>query len=545
MLSNMGRLWRTVRHLRATQITGRIRRRLHRPQVDPATPPPPPRVADGPWVVPARRDASLIGPERMRYLNHESDLAPGGWNDPQQAKLWLYNLHYFEDLNAVGAADRRGWHEALIARWIAENPPGSGNGWEPYPLSLRIANWTKWLAGGGTATDTMRASLATQTRYLAQDIEWHLLGNHLFANAKALAMAGTFFEGAEADRWRAQGLSILHRELGEQVLPDGGNFERSPMYHALMIEDLLDLLNMAQRFPGAIADDVQASWRGAASRMLGWVAGMEHPDGEIALFNDAAFGIAPDGAELRRYAVELGIATRPPPPSGLNRWPDSGYARVAAGPAVALLDIAPVGPDYLPGHAHADTLSFELSVRGARFIVNGGTSQYGNDAVRDAERATAAHSTVEVAGRSSSETWHGFRVGDRARIVDVSARDDGDTITVAAAHDGYRKLAGKPVHRRCWSLDGAGMTVSDRVEGGNHAAIARYIVPAGVTVTALADDRFALDHPDAGRVTLDVPVGRGGIEPGHYAPRFGQRLPTQVVAVTLVDGAATVRLSWD
>jgi hypothetical protein len=33
---------------------------------------------------------------------------------------------------------------------------------------------------------------------------------------------------------------------------------------------------------------------------------------------------------------------------------------------VLILDVAPVGPDYLPGHAHADTLSFELSLFGQR-----------------------------------------------------------------------------------------------------------------------------------------------------------------------------------
>ena len=29
---------------------------------------------------------------------------------------------------------------------------------------------------------------------------------------------------------------------------------------------------------------------------------------------------------------------------------------------VAIIDVAKIGPDYLPGHGHADTLSFELSI---------------------------------------------------------------------------------------------------------------------------------------------------------------------------------------
>ncbi|WP_413889259.1 heparinase II/III family protein [Candidatus Aalborgicola defluviihabitans] len=75
------------------------------------------------------------------------------------------------------------------------------------------------------------------------------------------------------------------------------------------------------------------------------------------------------------------------------------------------MDVAPVGPAYLPGHAHADTLSFELSVSGQRVVVNGGTSRYGLGPLRLRERETAAHSTVEVAKQSSSEVWGGFRSG--------------------------------------------------------------------------------------------------------------------------------------
>ena len=28
-----------------------------------------------------------------------------------------------------------------------------------------------------------------------------------------------------------------------------------------------------------------------------------------------------------------------------------------------VMDVAPVGPDHIPGHAHADTLSFEWSLQ--------------------------------------------------------------------------------------------------------------------------------------------------------------------------------------
>ena len=110
---------------------------------------------------------------------------------------------------AKDAPERTAWHRELIELWIEGNPPFGGNGWEPYPLSLRIGNWIKWILQGNELEPAWQASLALQAEYLYHRIEWHLLGNHLFENARALALAGMFFEGGIADKWRAKGLRIL------------------------------------------------------------------------------------------------------------------------------------------------------------------------------------------------------------------------------------------------------------------------------------------------------------------------------------------------
>ena len=163
-------------------------------------------------------------------------------NDTAKPKLWLYNLHYFDGLAASADDEHRALQRRLVARWIAENPPGHGNGWEPYPISLRLVNWIKWSLSGEALDRAWLASLAVQARWLARHIEWHLLGNHLLANAKALLFAGLFFDGPEAWRWFEQGLSIYEREIPRQILADGGHFELSPMYHAIILEDFLDVL---------------------------------------------------------------------------------------------------------------------------------------------------------------------------------------------------------------------------------------------------------------------------------------------------------------
>jgi uncharacterized heparinase superfamily protein len=407
----------------------------------------------------------------------------------------------------------------------------------------------KWSWAGDALPPVCLHSLALQARWLAARMEWHLLGNHLFSNAKALVFAGLFFSGDEADRWLAEGLRVIARQLPEQVLADGGHFERSPMYHALALEDLLDLINAAAAWPLQIDQADSDRWRKVAGDMLAWLQGMLHPDGEIALFNDAAMGIAAAPAALRDYATRLGLKVpKQPAPQGLSleSWADSGYIRMASSNAVALLDVAPVGPDYLPGHAHADTLSFELSVDGQRVIVNGGTSRYGVGPERMRERSTSSHSTVQVAGQNSSEVWDGFRVARRARPFDLQTAHDADHVRVGCSHDGYCRLPGRPVHRRTWSMDAKGLTVTDTVKGqGDQPAVARFILHPDTRLVRVDDATWIATLLSGLVVEFTIGSGSGRLEPAHYAPEFGKAQETHCLAVHLSSGQAVTRITWD
>jgi len=498
VIHKMLRYARTLRYLKPVQVWGRIAFRLFRPKPDQRPAPTLRRVVDMPgWQPPVVKALSMVAPQRFRFLNVEGDVSSArDWDAPNAEKLWLYNLHYFDDLNAEGAHERSEWHDRLIARWIAEIPPGKGNGWEPYPTSLRIVNWIKRHAGGGALADDAIQSLAVQARWLSRRLERHILGNHLLANAKALVFAGLFFDGPEAKAWLKLGKDILDFELHEQILADGGHFERSPMYHNIVLEDVLDLLNMA----GRAGWTAPQAWREAVPAMAFWAEAMLHPDGEIAFFNDSSFGIAATRDDLRDYARRLGLDWPAPPATSILLLP-SGYARLGVGPCVALVDVAPVGPDYLPGHAHADTLSLEASIGTARVIVNSGTSVYGTGPDRQAQRSTATHSTIRLDGMDSSEVWAGFRVGRRARVHDVRSLADGRG--VEAWHDGYRHQSGKPVHRRrvVVSDDGGTLEIIDVIEGGgSHIAEAFFHLHPAVVVKPDSDqpDTFILSFPDGG-----------------------------------------------
>jgi uncharacterized heparinase superfamily protein len=489
----------------------------------------------------------LLDADTFIFLNEPGALFALGWVSAEKAdsvsKLWRYNQHYFDDLNAVNAAERGEWHWALQQRWVAENVPGAGVGWDPYPTSLRIVNWVKWQSAGNALPDACVQSLAAQVRWLMRRIERHILGNHLFANAKALIFAGLFFSGEEAEQWLREGLKIIGDQLPEQVLADGGNFERSPMYHAIFLEDLLDLLNLAQAFPGVVPQSYVAYWREGAQRMLHWLDGMMHPDGEIAFFNDAAIGIAPSPVGLTAYASRLGLQADPVD-ARVTHFAESGYVRLASRDALALLDVAPVGPDYLPGHAHADTLSFELSLFSQRVFVNGGTSEYGTGTVRHFERSTAAHNTVVVNDENSSEVWGGFRVARRAYPRDLHIEERSDSVTIACSHDGYRRLPGKPIHRRTWQFSESALVVSDQVDGRFDHAVACFHVHPSVTISPIDAGSWLLQLSQGQKVLVNVEAGVPQWSPSHYAPEFGMRLDAQCLKVVLGKKGARVRIDW-
>src|SRR2546429_6939428 len=145
-----------------------------------------------------------------------------------------------------------------------------------------------------------------------------------------------------SEAWRVKGLALVRRELEEQILPDGGHFERSPMYHAIVLEDVLDLLHLARVYPGLFTDEDVAAWREIVLRMHRWLRVMTHPDGGISFFNDAAFDIAPALAALTEYAAALGVACDPGPLADIEALTGSGYVRLQIGPAVMIADVGEI-----------------------------------------------------------------------------------------------------------------------------------------------------------------------------------------------------------
>jgi uncharacterized heparinase superfamily protein len=461
-------LFHTLRYLKPVQIYGRIWFKIYKPSPGKSHALSPASIK-GAWVQPPLRPQCLTGQATFYHLNEEHTLPlKCSWRIREASLLWNYHLHYFDDLVSEGFQKRRHWHAGLIKRWIGENIPGSSPGWEPYPLSRRIINWIKAEMAGPVLETAALDSLVLQTRHLIKKQEHHLQGNHLWINAKAMIFAGLFFGGCretgEARRWLARGLRLADQQLREQMMPDGSHFEQSPMYHALMTEDVLDLINIGRAFAWKPAE----AWCAEAGKMLGYLRAVCHPDRQLALFNDSAMNMTPVPDALLDYGQNLGIrpVTQASGSSGGYCFSDSGLVRVDQGGWSLFFDAGPIGPDYIPGHAHADNLTIELSLYGKRLIVDTGTGIYGTGDKRIYQRSTAAHNTIRVDKRDSSEVWSGFRVARRARPTapPFVAFMNGQ-IVCRGGHDGYVRLAGKVIHERSIRVNTEEVIVQDDLKG--------------------------------------------------------------------------------
>jgi len=398
------------------------------------------------------------------FLNDKKSLNfPRDWNNPNYEKLWTYNLHYFDGL--LCSSTEIFLKRDLIHQWIEDNKLLSGIGWEPYPISKRSVNWIKYLSSNiEEINEEITDSLVKQIRFLNNNIEYHILGNHILENARALIFAGLFFDGIEPKKWLTRGIKILRLQINEQILNDGAHFELSPMYHSIVLEILIDIYKLSS------INNSDNDLKGLNSllkiniiKMADWLQAMLHQDGEISYFNDAALGIALHPSAIFKELNSL-INYKPREDrNGVTYLEDSGYIRISCKDSILIFDAAEIGASYQPGHGHADALSFELSVFGSRLIVNSGTSNYENSSRRHFERSTIAHSTLTINELNSSEVWSSFRVGARAKIKDIHIKNENDIQEIKASHNGYRKLERTLLHTREIKKIKNSLIVIDRV----------------------------------------------------------------------------------
>ena len=444
-LNQIKRLYHTVKHLKFTQVYHQIKYRLVKPK----------RVAT-PWDGAFAQVDLVDFPKKQKSLSHSEGLwsfsflnlqksfplESADWSFGDYGMLWTYNINYFDWLHQPGMSKELGLE--TLSQFYSTPAEKNPVILHPYPTSLRIMNTAKFISKCNIKEDWLYYELVADLKFLSGRLEYHLLANHLLENAFALYIGGLITNQGE---FIQKGKNLLARELKEQVLNDGMHYERSPMYHLIILERLLDALN----FSKANDDDIKSTLESYAIRMTGLAMNWEDLD-RIPMMQDSAYDIALAVPEILKYSKNL---LGDYYPSSSNEFKDSGYRKINAGSFSLFANVGSIRPYYQPGHAHADEMNFELFFKGSPIIVDTGVSTYEKNDRRLLERSTSSHNCV-VLDSNSSDVWSGFRVGKRANVIighDVNQK-------LTATHDGFGRLTSR-------NFDGSirgQLTLTDKLE---------------------------------------------------------------------------------
>jgi uncharacterized heparinase superfamily protein len=469
---------------------------------------------------------------------------------------WAVGLHGFGWLRHLRTADpaiSRARARSLVNEWLRKVRAGNPISRRPDVIARRIISWltqAPLLVDDSDVRFYRRfiRSLNRQVLALRVTLAGARDGVPRLQAVIALVYASLCMQGQS--RYIESSTKQLAEELDRQILPDGGHIGRNP---GVLIELLVDLLPLRQAFSSRNIPPPQALLN-AIDRMMPMLRFFRHGDGNFALFN----GMGPTPTDLLTTVLAYDDARGTP----VSNAPHSGYQRVEAGGTLMLMDTGRPPQLAASQEAHAGCLSFELSHRNFRILVNCGLPSTSREHWRSMARSTAAHSTVTFNDVSSCRfmesrlirrLMRGTPIVSGPRQVTVNRdEDESDATVLRVSHDGYVEQFGI-LHQRALllSADGKRLEGEELFTAMDGEALAsqdqfavRFHLHPMIKANRLSDSHGAmLLLPNKDVWTFNAYEDRIDIEESVYlAGNEGPRRTTQIV----IHGRArkVARIQW-
>lgn len=481
----------------------------------------------------------LIIDGRFVWNGHTAHLArarpPGAapsafnWTPPElptEGRAALHSFGWLRDLRAVGGDVAHATARGMVEDWIATQSGWTSLSFRTDVAAARIAAWLAhydFLAVGGNAAfeALLRQSLVHQIRHLAHTRLPAAPAAARIGVLKGLIYAEALLSGP--GKRLGQALAKLTKELTEQVRPDGGHLSRSPERQLTVLRDLVDIRSALR----AADADVPDALTQAVDRMAPMLRFFRHGDGALTLFNDSH--------ETESWLIDVVLTQSEARGKPLTSAPHSGFERAQAGRALLIVDTGSPEPKAADC-AFAGTLAFEFGIGKERLIVNCGGGPPEEPRWSAALRATAAHSTLNLAEANSTEiafSARGARYRSRVRATSGAREEADGAIWIERSHDGYADRFGF-LHRRKLYLAAGGddlrgedslvpAPAGARRRKKSQTFVVRFHLHPGVQATLLQD----------GGVLLRLPSGLGW--------RFASRGGAIRIEESIYFGGATPR----
>lgn len=399
--------------------------------------------------------------------------ASESWRAELQGFAWLRHFQAAGGEAATRAA------RSLAGSWLTHNADYDPFIWRSDILARRLISWCLhadilFKNAELTYRSDLLRSMGRQARHLARVAETTPNGVQAVTAATGLAFIGLCLP--ESRNWTDKGLVLLTDQIGRQLLSDGGHISRNPQVLHHVLQDLIllkrTMMNIGEPPPEPLIN--------AIDRMTPTLRMLRHGDGGLGLFNG---GTEDTAADIEQTIRRSGIRGKP----NLSA-PKAGFERLQGGHTALIADFG--GPAPEPGVGFAGLLSFEMSHRRERVVVNGGAARPPSPEWERALASTAAHSTLTIADTNAVGVPDAGRRRRRRLEAEALRTESADATWLDMMHTGYQERYGV-VHRRRLYLDrdGRDLRGEDRLEVADRRKPSH--VPFAV--------RFHL-HPDASAV---------------------------------------------
>jgi len=513
---------------------------------------------------------SLDRPTRKRYRERAEQAAAGtptffnrtlriaqgttvDWFDDrldEQPAIWRLKLYAFEPLEWLclgfnpGNSSLQPTFDGWVSDWEASVTIGPGylrRTWTPWAVSLRVLRWCRylaWRAGSpdGSGDQTLHRQLYRNALFLENHVEWDVGGNHLVENGTALVAAGVCFD---EQRWIDAGVGVLRHVAATQFLDDGCHFERSPMYHVVVLTRYLTACDLLERSGRRPPGELCAT----AERAAAFLRHLRPPDGHIPLLNDAVYGQALSLESCLRYADAVGFDS----PNGGHldadgRLPASGYCWLPTAAGTMLVDGGAVGPPHLPGHSHSDTLSVLLWLGGRRVVTDTGTFGYVSGPRRQYARGVRGHNTVQVGDLEPIAIGGAYLMGRRA---EPTARYEPGPISLFEGRYEVHPARGQRYsHHRAVYAGDSWWLLRDTLRGHPARPVrGRLHLHPDAEASLEPTGRTRVDVGDATAFVSPLEGGEITVTTGPYFPAFGVETSRRVLEHHAAESGSPTTLS--
>lgn len=392
--------------------------------------------------------------------------------------LWCFHLNYFDYLDDFYATFKKNNDlkyiqkaNQLILEWIDQSKRYSSVMWSPYTLSLRFTNWMIFLSNTHKYQEEpfihkMNTSLKWQYDFLRHNVEKDIKGNHLLENYMALVYGAIYFKDFKLDKY----ITLLSKELSNQLHSDGCHYEKSFSYHIRLTNRLKELIVLTEQLKAT--ENLTSHLFHLTKLMDTFSKKFKLDRKNYPLVNDSNYSMTDNVSTIDIkdiiYSKEKGNV------STIKTLNHSDYYYVETKDFEYYLDLGTNGPNALMAHSHNDALSFNLYYKGIPIIDDSGVSEYQPGKWRQFSRSTRSHNTVLINDIEQSDIWKSFRVGRRPNFQSPRINKGGSLKRYSGSYT-FTHRHKKYTHSRFFSINDNALVVYDCVKAHTRLEVKNYL----------------------------------------------------------------------